>query len=212
MVKNKIFIILSTFTAFIFFHGQALKFRDKNFEKAVLENYDLDQNGFIDKEEALKLTRLFIVKKEVTSLEDLGLFQNVKMVMADDNHIPEISVKNLDQLEFFSCTGCKISTFNGENLKKLTSIYLDNNLLEKISLKTIPRIDQLTLSLNKLKFIEVRELKNLKHLNLEHNQLQQLDISGNEALQTLNVGGNKIKETDIKKGMNTDVTIFGTEP
>ncbi|MEY8759666.1 leucine-rich repeat domain-containing protein [Chryseobacterium tongliaoense] len=212
MVKNKIFIILSTFITCIFFQGQALKFRDKNLEKAVLENHDLDKNGFIDKEEASKLTRLFIVKKGVTTLEDLSLFPNVKMVLADDNPIPGISMKNMNQLEFFSCTGCQISTFNAENLKKLTSIYLDNNLIEKISLRAIPRIDQLTLSLNKLKFIEVKELRNLKHLNLEHNQLQQLDISGNEALQTLNVGGNKIKETDIKKGMKTDVTIFGTEP
>ncbi|WP_374464909.1 leucine-rich repeat domain-containing protein [Chryseobacterium sp.] len=208
MMKIKIFTALCLIFTISFFYGQKLEFKDKNFEKAVLGNFDLNKNGILEVSEADMVMNLFLTQKGITSAEDLTLFKNVKMVVLDDNIIPDITISNLDQLELFSCTGCKISSFNAENLKNLTSLYLDNNLLESISLAGIPKIDQLTLSLNQLKTINLLQFKALRKLNLEHNKLQKIDISGNEVLQTLNITGNKINETDIKKGTKTDVTIF----
>lgn len=211
MMKIKIFTVLSIISGCTLFYGQKLEFKDKNFEKAAVENFDMNKDGMIDQSEAELVNNLFLVQKGITSADDLNFFKNVKMIMLDDNSIPAISLKNFDKLDLFSCTGCKISSFKAENLIRLASLYVDNNLLESISLKGTPRIDQLTLSLNQLKTIDLSQLKNLKKLNVEHNKIQKLDISGNPALQTLNVGGNNMKETAIKKGMKTDVTIFGTE-
>lgn len=211
MMKIKIFTVIFIILGLSFFYGQKLEFKDKNFEKAVLENFDLNKNGILEPLEAGTATNLFLVQKGITSTEDLHFFKNVKMIVLDDNAIPDIVLNNLDQLELFSCTGCKITLFKAENLKNLSALYLDNNLLEGISLKGIPKIDQLTLSLNQLKEIDLLQLKTLRKLNLEHNKLQKIDISGNINLQTLNITGNKIKEKDIKKGTKTDVTIFGAE-
>lgn len=211
MMKIKIITTLCPISGLSFFYGQKLEFKDKNFEKAVLGNFDLNKNGMLESQEAGMVTNLFLVQKGITSTEDLHLFKNVKMIVLDDNVISNILVNNLDQLELFSCTGCKTSSFKAENLKNLKALYLDNNLLESISLTGIPKIDQLTLSLNQLKEIDLLQLKTLRKLNLEHNKLQKIDISGNINLQTLNITGNKIKETDIKKGTKTDVTIFGAE-
>jgi len=210
-MKNKIFAILYLISGLSLFYGQKLDFKDKNLEKAVLENFDLNKSGSIEQLEANRVTNLFLVQKGITSTDDLGFFKNVKMIMLDDNAISNVIIKNMDHLELFSCTGCKISTFEAENLKSLASLYLDNNLLEHISLKATPRIDQLTVSLNKLKTIDLTMLKNLRKLNIEHNQIQKLDVSGNPNLQTLNIGANKMKESDIKKGMKTDFTVFGAE-
>lgn len=209
------FKIFATFSliisGFSFYNGQKLHFKDRNFEKAVLENFDLNKNGALEQQEADRVINLFLVQKNITSTEDLALFKNVKMIVLDDNIIPAISIAGAEHLELFSCTGCKASSFNVENLKRLTALYLDNNLLENISLKETPKIDQLTLSLNHLKTIDITPLRNLKKLNIEHNKVQKLDISANLSLQTLNVGGNGMKEYDIKKGTKTDVTIFGAE-
>ncbi|MDH6250561.1 Leucine-rich repeat (LRR) protein [Chryseobacterium sp. H1D6B] len=210
MMKKKIFIMLGFVTALPFFQSQKLNFKDKNLEKAVLENFDLNKNGSLEQLEADMITNLFLVQKGIASTDDLSFFKNAKMIVLDDNTIPNAFVKNLPNLQLFSCTGCKISIFKAENLNTLASLYLDNNLIENISLKDLPRIDQLTLSLNKLKSIDLIPLKNLRKLNLEHNQIQKLDISGNPQLQTLNLGGNKIKESDIKKGSAAGLTIFGT--
>ncbi|BAP32906.1 putative leucine-rich repeat-containing protein [Chryseobacterium sp. StRB126] len=190
---------------------QKLEFKDKNLEKAVVENFDVNKDGIISQAEAEAVNNLFLVQKGISSAEDLHFFKNAKMIMLDDNAIPSIVMKDMDKLNLFSCTGCKVVLFKAENLKNLTSLYMDNNLLETISMEGIPKIDQLTLSLNQLKTIDLSQLKNLRRLNVEHNKIQHIDISGNPALQTLNVGGNKMKEADVKKGLKTDVIIFGTD-
>lgn len=208
MMKNKIITAFALILAIPFLHAQNLTFKDKNLEKAVIENFDLNKDGAINQFEAERIENLFLVKKGITAVDDLSYFKYAKMIILDDNAIPIVSLKNMDHVQLFSCTGCKISTFKVENAKSLASLYLDNNNIENISLKTTPRIDQLTVSLNKIKTIDLSGLKNLKNLNLEHNQVQKLDISTNLNLQTLNVKQNPLKETDIKKGAK-DVTIFG---
>lgn len=211
MMKIKIFTVFIGIFGFVFLQAQKLEFKDKNFEKAAIENFDLNKDKMVSSTEAEAVNNLFLVQKGITSVDDLHFFKNAKMIILDDNAISSIELKEMDKLNLFSCTGCKVKSFKAENLKNLTSLYMDNNLLEAISLKETPKIDQLTLSLNQLKIIDLSQLKNLRRLNIEHNKIQKIDISGNLALQTLNVGGNKMKETDIRKDMKTDATIFGTE-
>lgn len=210
-MNNKIFTTLFLFSGLSILSAQALEFKDKNLEKAVLENFDINKSGVIEKFEGEQITNLFLAKRNITSTEDLAFFPNAKMIVLDENPIPNVALKNLESLDLFSCTGCKISAFSAENLKSLASLYLDNNEIQTFSLKATPRIDQLTISINKLKSIDVSSLKYLRKLNVEHNQIQKLDISKNLNLQTLNIGGNKMKETDIKKGAKTDFTLFGAE-
>ncbi|MCS4301489.1 leucine-rich repeat domain-containing protein [Chryseobacterium sp. BIGb0232] len=209
MMKIKIFTTLLFISVFILCRSQKLDFKDKNLEKAVVENFDLNKDGTISQPEAEAVNNLFLVQKGITSTDDLKFFKNAKMIMLDDNTISSIILKDMDKLNLFSCTGCKVTSFKAENLKNLTSLYIDNNLLEAISLKETPKIDQLTLSLNQLKAIDLSQLKSIRRLNVEHNKISKIDISGNPALQTLNVEGNKMKDADIKKGVKTDVTIFG---
>lgn len=208
MMKFKIISSLLFISAFPFINAQKLIFKDKNFEKAVIENFDLNKDGSINQFEADRVENLFLVGKGIISVEELRYFKNAKMIVLDDNNIPALSVKNTDRLQLFSCTRCRISAFSAENLKNLTSLYLDDNNIEHILLKSTPAINQLTVSLNKIKTIDISGLKSLKNLNLEHNQIRKLDISQNVNLQTLNVKQNPIKEADIKKGAK-DVTIFG---
>ncbi|SEM10530.1 hypothetical protein SAMN05421856_101123 [Chryseobacterium taichungense] len=207
-MKFKIISPLLLISMSAFLQAQKLIFKDKNFEKAAIENFDTNKDGNITQPEADHVENLFLVGKGITSAEDISHFKNARMIVMDENTIPKILIKNMNRLQLFSCTGCKISTFSIENVKSLTSLYLDNNSIEHISLKSAPSINQLTLSLNKIKIIDVSALKSLKNLNLEHNQIQKLDISGNPNLQTLNVKQNPLKETDIIKG-NQNVTIFG---
>lgn len=207
-MKFKIISSLLLISTFPFLQAQKLIFKDKNLEKAVLENFDLNKDGNITQPEADRIENLFLVSKGITVAEDLRYFKNAKMIVLDGNNIPDIFVSNMDQLQLFSCTGCNILTFKAERLINLTSLYLDNNRIENISLKSTPAISQLTVSLNKIKAIDLSSLKNIKNINLEHNQIQKLDISQNLKLQTLNIKGNPLKESEVRKGAQ-DVTIFG---
>lgn len=207
-MKFKIISSLLLISVFPFLQAQKLIFKDKNLEKAVLENFDLNKDGNITQPEADRVENLFLVSKGITVAEDLHHFKNAKMIVLDGNNIPDILVSNMDQLQLFSCTGCNILTFKAERLINLTSLYLDNNRIENISLKSTPAISQLTVSLNKIKAIDLSGLKNIININLEHNRIQKLDISQNLKLQTLNIKGNPLKESEVRKGAQ-DVTIFG---
>ncbi|WP_294299026.1 leucine-rich repeat domain-containing protein [uncultured Chryseobacterium sp.] len=208
MTKNKIITALSFIFFIPSFSSQQLIFKDKNFEKAVLEDNDLNKDGKISASEADGVENLFLMGKGITSAEDVSYFKNVRMIILDQNNIRRISLKDMDKVQLISCAGSKVSVFTAENLKSLTSLYLDGNLIENISLKLTPKINQLTVSLNKIKTIDVSQLKYLKKLNLEHNLIEQLDISSNINLESLNIMKNPIREKDLKKGP-ANVTIFG---
>lgn len=209
-MKIKIILLLLVILVLPFSKAQQLFFKDKNFEKAILENHDLNRDGKISLSEAEAVENLFLMNKGITSAEEVSYFKNARMIILDQNNIPQISLKNMDQVQLISCAGSKVSVFTAENLKSLTSLYLDDNLIENISLKSTPEINQLTASLNKIKTIDVSSLKHLKKLNLEHNLIRKLDISANPVLQTLNVTNNPIRQEDLKKGP-ANVIIFGSD-
>jgi len=209
-MKSKIIPILFFISALQILNAQNLVFKDKNLEKEVMKNYDLNKDGKISTSEADRVENLFLMNKGITATDDLPYFRNARMIILDQNNISFLSLKNMDKVQLVSCAGSNVSKVVADNLKSLTSLYLDNNLIENISMKMTPEINQLTVSLNKIKTIDISALKHLKKLNLEHNQIRNLDISSNTDLQTLNIMKNPISEKDIKKG-TADVRIFGLD-
>ncbi len=203
-MKKKIFTTLCFLSAVGYFSAQKLTFTDKNFEKAVVANFDLNKDGAIDQSEADKVINLFVSNKiQVRSAEDINLFKNVQTVILDGSIIIGFDLKDLNSLTLFSCAGCNLLTFKAENLKKLSSLYLNDNKLSQISLKNTPEISELVVSTNTLQNIDVSSLKKLTTLNIENNQIKQLDISGNPDLDNLNINNNPLQEADIKRAKTT---------
>lgn len=201
MMKKKIITILTFLLAFSYIGAQKLTFTDKNFEKAVVANFDLNKDGAIDQSEADKVTNLFVSNKiQVRSAEDVNLFKNVQTIVLDGSIMIAMDLKNLNNLTLFSCEACNLLTFKGENLKNLKSLYLNNNKLNQISLKNTPEINELIISSNVLQSIDVSPLSKLITLNLENNQIKNLDVSQNPNLESLNINNNPLTEADIKRG------------
>ncbi len=63
MMKFKIFTVLTGFFGLVFLHAQKLEFKDKNLEKAVIENFDLNKDEAISQCEADAVNNLFLVQK-----------------------------------------------------------------------------------------------------------------------------------------------------
>ncbi|WP_415328487.1 leucine-rich repeat domain-containing protein [Chryseobacterium sp. MMS23-Vi53] len=210
MMKKKIITILCSLFAVSLFSAQNLKFTDKNFEKAVLANYDINKDGAIDKSEADRVVNLFVSNKiQVRSAEDINLFKNVQTVVLDGSILIGVDLKDLDYLTLFSCEACNLLTFKAENLKNLTSLYLTGNKLTGISLKNTPAINELVIASNGLGSIDVTQLKKLATLNIADNQIKNLDVSQNPELQSLNYNNNPLTEQNIKRGkvINTSTPV-----
>lgn len=201
MMKNKIIAFLCSLSAVFFADAQKLAFTDKNFEKAVVANFDLNKDGAIDKSEADKVINLFVSNKiQVRSATDINLFRNVQTVVLDGSIIISLELKDLDNLALFSCEACNLLTFKGENLRSLSALYLSGNKISQLSLKNTPEVIELIAPSNSLTGIDVSGLKKLTTLNIENNQIKSLDLSQNTELQTLNFKNNPLQEADIKRG------------
>lgn len=201
MMKNKIIAFLCSLSAVFFADAQKLAFTDKNFEKAVVANFDLNKDGAIDKSEADKVINLFVSNKiQVRSATDINLFRNVQTVVLDGSIIISLELKDLDNLALFSCEACNLLTFKGENLRSLSALYLSGNKISQLSLKNTPEVIELIAPSNSLTGIDVSGLKKLTTLNIENNQIKSLDLSQNAELQTLNFKNNPLQEADIKRG------------
>ncbi len=108
-MKNKIIPLLLCIFALSSSHAQQLVFKDKNFEKAVLENHDLNKDGKISSSEADGVENLFLMDKGITSVEDVSYFKNVRMIILDQNNIPRILLKDMDNIQLISCAGSQVS-------------------------------------------------------------------------------------------------------
>ncbi|WP_051289244.1 leucine-rich repeat domain-containing protein [Chryseobacterium daeguense] len=200
-MKKKIFTTLLLLIAVSHLSAQKLTFSDKNFEKAVVSNFDLNKDGAIDQSEADKVINLFVSNKiQVRSAEDINLFKNVQTVVLDGSILIGVDLKNLSSLTLFSCEACNLLTFKAENLKNLTSLYLNGNKLTQVTLKNTPEINELLVSSNGLTSIDVSPLKKLATLNIDNNQIKSLDVSQNPDLQNLSFNNNPLQEENIKRG------------
>lgn len=200
-MKKKIFTTLLLLIAVSHLSAQKLTFSDKNFEKAVVSNFDLNKDGAIDQSEADKVINLFVSNKiQVRSAEDINLFKNVQTVVLDGSILIGVDLKDLNSLTLFSCEACNLLTFKAENLKNLTSLYLNGNKLTQVTLKNTPEINELLVSSNGLTSIDVSPLKKLTTLNIDNNQIKSLDVSQNPDLQNLSFNNNPLQEENIKRG------------
>lgn len=205
-MKNKIFPALLFLSAVSCWNAQKLNFSDKVFEKAVVEKFDLNKDGAIDQSEADKVVNLFVSNKiKVRSADDINHFKNVQTVVLDGAIIISAHLKNLDKLSLFSCEACNMLDFQAENLKSLTSLYLNGNKLSQIALKNTPELYELILSSNSLTSLDVSALKKLITLDISNNRISSLDLSQNPEVWKLTVKNNPLQEQDIKRAKTTAV-------
>ena len=82
-------------------------FIDKRFEQYCVENFDLDGDGKISEEEALKVLRIDCSCNEIESLDGLEYFRNLTYLDCSANNIKGLCIKN-EKLEFLDCSSCDI--------------------------------------------------------------------------------------------------------
>jgi len=223
---KKTSIIIALFCSF-FALAQKVQFKDKNFEKIVLDRYDLDKNGIIDENEHSKIVILNTKGVTLSTYEDVYKF-NVRKLYLDNSDIRNLTLKEIPTLRILSCINCNLNTFEVENMPNLVSVNISNNNLKKITLKNSPniyRLDARNNALSKIDFIELNKLEDLHisennfdsidinnlsqltFLDISNNNFTMLDISNNLKLSTLLAFGNKLKDSKIKRNKDHKVEI-----
>ncbi|MBD5200030.1 MAG: hypothetical protein HDS83_06545 [Bacteroidales bacterium] len=167
--------------------NMAKAFPDENFRKYVLNNFDVDKNGIISEDEALKVSKIDVSGSirgsgGIMSLDGIQYFQNLKDLKCGYNQLSTLDVSKNTVLTSLDCSSNKLTSLDVSKNTALTSLICGSN---------------------KLTSLDVSKNTALTSLTCSHNQLTALDVSKNTALTSLICGSNKLTSLDVSK--NTEL-------
>ncbi|HMR88585.1 MAG TPA: hypothetical protein PKD51_10540, partial [Saprospiraceae bacterium] len=185
-MKNVLVLFLLAFCGVA--SGQIIDFPDANFKNALVNTIcadtdgngsfdsdaDLNDDGEIDIEDALKIISLDLSNKQISSLEGIGNFKNLERLYCLQNEIITLNLQELSNLTFLSCGTNQLSSINIQELGNLEYVYCNNNLLTTINVKGLVNLKTLDCNTNQLINLDVQELANLKTLRCYKNHLTAL--------------------------------------
>jgi hypothetical protein len=227
-------VLLFSFLTFCFVgYGQIINFPDARFKDALVNTIcadtdgngsfdsdaDLNDDGEIDIEEALKIISLDLSNKQISSLEGIGNFKNLERLYCLQNEIITLNLQELSSLTFLSCGTNQLSSLNIQELENLEYVYCNNNLLTTINVKGLVNLKTLDCNTNQLINLDVKELANLKTLRCYKNHLTALYLKEAKLNHTLLFQENpelsyiccdedritEIKNMAIENGQNCEV-------
>ena len=165
-------------------------------ENGELTSIDLDQDGEIQINEALKVSNLvlsgdYLSPNELMNLTGLENFTNLKSISFD--HFDLNSINNLlaIQLQSLSINFSRILSLNRfpTSLEYLT---LQSNELSQINISDLVNLKTLSCYSNKITQLDISTLTNLNQLYCQDNLITQLNIANLPLLETIVCNTNKI--------------------
>lgn len=149
-------------------------FPDANFRKYIEGNI-AGGRDVLTVEERSKVETIEVEGKNISRLEGIEAFPNLKVLKCGNNSIQKLDLRQNPKLETLKC-----------NENQLTQLDLSKN----------PDIDYLYCSENQLEQLDVSHLQ-LKYLYCSHNDLEQLDVKNSKWLKELDCSKNRLTALDL---------------
>lgn len=149
-------------------------FPDDNF-RSYIQTYKAGGRDVLTVEERSKVETIEVEGKNISRLEGIEAFPNLKVLKCGNNSIQKLDLRQNPKLETLKC-----------NKNQLTQLDLSKN----------PDIDYLYCSENQLEQLDVSHLQ-LKYLYCSHNDLEQLDVKNSKWLKELDCSSNRLTELDV---------------
>ncbi|WP_223034444.1 T9SS type A sorting domain-containing protein [Hanstruepera marina] len=207
VVASKLVILASnrivTILCVIIFHcttfSQTTLIPDPSFEQALIEA-NIDSNGFngnILNTDAEGVITLNIFNKNITSLEGIEAFIDLKYLYCYFNNIEYLNVQNNLELEVLDIENNSIEGLDISNNVNLKQVYISNNLLDELDISNNLELELLSCNLNNISELDISQNLNLEVLWCYSNNLSELNFNNNVLLESLFCGENNITNLDI---------------
>ncbi|MDR2205142.1 MAG: leucine-rich repeat domain-containing protein [Flavobacteriaceae bacterium] len=185
----------------VFANAQNITFEDSNFKAALLSHspaIDTNSDGEISQTEAAAVTNsLNVENKNISSMQGIEYFTNVKYLQCGYNQITALDVSNNDALIWLICRNNMISTLDVSDKTTLTYINCGFNQLSALDVSNNINLTMLYCGSNHIETLSVSNNAALTQLYCDNNQLTALDVSNNPALTTLSCGMNQFTTLDV---------------
>lgn len=176
-IRKSPYLILLLLLPNITLLSQEVYIPDSNFLAALIEaDFDLNDDGIINKDEAEAVHTLLIEEREISDLTGINAFINLQQLNCNGNILESLDLSANNDLFFLNCS---------------------DNKLDSLDLSSCPNIQQVRCSNNQLSFIDVSLLENLYTLECQKNNIEVLYLTQNTKLITLNCSENQLTELDI---------------
>ncbi|MBS7253802.1 T9SS type A sorting domain-containing protein [Flavobacterium branchiicola] len=213
MIKN--YLLLLTLCIFSSVNSQIISFTDANFKTKLLQanannttaknlssNYftiDSNSNGEIETDEALNVTYLDLKNFNITSLDELKNFTNLKQLDCSTNNLNSLDLTGLNKLERLNCSFNSISLLNLSDLNKISSLVCHNNKLTSLNLLNLTSLAIFEGNNNNLSSLDLSNSLILQELVCYKNELTELKLPNSVYLWFLKCAENLLTTLDIAK-------------
>ncbi|MCF8239182.1 MAG: T9SS type A sorting domain-containing protein [Saprospiraceae bacterium] len=191
--------------------AQIISFPDPQFKNALVNTLcvektgdykgdadaDTNNDGEIDVNEALAVTRLYVTSQGITSLEGIEYFTNLTLLNADLNQITALDITPLTKLQTLEANDNNIAEIHVTNLPKLKILAVSSNQIESLDLTGTTSLDVLGVGHNQLTELDVTPQTVLRLLEFVYNQITSIQVAGKSTLQVIQASNNPIGTLDL---------------
>lgn len=131
------------------------------FRQYVADNFDSDNNGYLNETEISAVDQIVCVEKEITSLKGIEFFTDVI---------------------YLNCRNCQIEQLDVSKNTKLAALYCQNNRISELVIGDNAALTVVLCQNNALTELDISGLPEIGGLYCEGNNLENLDISNNPYL------------------------------
>lgn len=146
---------------------------------------DSNNDGQIQVAEALNVVYLNINSSNISSINGIEFFTNIKYLYCINNSLTNLPISNLTQLRLLNCRS--------------------NQLTSLAAIQNLTQLTQIDFSYNQITSVALQNLALLNYVIADNNLLTELDICGTSVYRLFCLSNPNLTTLNLKNGVVTDV-------
>lgn len=202
-----------------------ISFPDTDFKNYVSDNFDEDDDGYLNQEEIREATSIdlsFVSGEFIKDLKGIEFLTSLEYLTCSEKGLTELDLSKNKKLKKIYCYQNKLTKIILGEKPYLTNFYCHDNNITDIDLSKCPALTELMCYGNDFTALDLIHNKNLAELTVGNEDLKSLDLSNNTLLtklecrnsnlENLNLSNNKnLEETDCSSS-NINILTLGSKP
>lgn len=172
-------------------------FPDAVFRSEIKEYIDLDNDGYLSKEECIEVTDIMVDNLGISDLDGIYVFENLEYLNCSDNQIKKLDVSDNIHLIGVYCDDNQINTILLPASDSLKYVSCMNNMIKALDVSANENLEELSCDNNGMERLWLPQSGKMEVLTCQNNKLTSLHLDNNRMLHILYINNNKIESVDI---------------
>lgn len=203
VIKRSIFLLLSFIVITVAkaqTNSETVSIPDPNFEQALIDlgiDSDRNINGSVFLNDVKNIEVLEVPNRNISSLEGLSAFSNLRILRAWENQISSLDVSVNILLVHLSVANNQITGLDLSANTALVEVYAYNNNLSDLQIAANNQLKHLSVSDNQLTELDLSGSSALVDVYINNNNLSVVNLGSHPYLSNFHAGGNQINAVDV---------------